>query len=97
LVRIYASSLRGREVVSDKGYTIGFIFDLVINEVNGKIIALICEPAEWEEQPATVQKLPRDKMGNLIVPFSAVKSMGGMVLVSEKLLKIHLMKRGRLK
>ena len=97
MVRVYASSLRGREVVSDKGYTIGFLFDLVINESNGKIIALICEPAEEAEQPVTVQKLPRDKMGNIIVPYSAVKSMGGMILVSEKLLKIHLLKSGRLK
>ena len=88
MARIFASKLRGMNIMTDKGLLVGQIHDMLVDEENGKIQALIVKPESQE----TAQSLPCDESGNILMPFNAVLSIRDYIVVSERLLAVQQLK-----
>ena len=79
-MKVAASRLRDKAVVTDKGHTIGIIYDLIINEENGKILALVVEPEIGKD----ISKFIVDREGMILIPYGAVKSVREIVVIDER-------------
>lgn len=85
---VLASSLRDMKILTDKGLRVGNIFDMDVNEDNGKVEFLVIEPESQE----IAQNLPTDEEGNVLIPFSAVLAVRDYIVVSEKNLAVQQLK-----
>jgi len=88
LAYILASKLRSIPVISDRGLQVGKVIDLSFDETSGKIISLIVKPVSSE----AFTNFPKNEDGTISLPFTAVVSIKDFVVVSEKVIGIHLMK-----
>ncbi len=95
-MKIHSHRLKYKPVISDAGYEIGFLRDLIIDE-NGFVLFYLCESRvkDQSKMPDVVKRLHKDSSGLLMVPASTVKGIGEVIVVRDKLLKIYLMKRKR--
>ncbi len=96
-MEIYAHKLKDKPILSDLGYEIGYIRDLILDERTGKVLFYLCIPPDVElaEMPETVRNLPKDKEGRILVPAHSVKSIGTVVVAQDRLLKLFIMKQSR--
>ena len=79
--RIEGSALIGRIVVSDKGRKLGEVADLIFDTKSGEILHIILKnPTGYVEK----LNLERTKEGYYLVPFSAVRSIGDFIIISEE-------------
>jgi sporulation protein YlmC with PRC-barrel domain len=88
LTQISANRLRGIGIITDKGIHIGQLRDIVIDETNGKILALSIKLSK----EVSLQGLNKDDSGNPMIPFSAVLAMRDYIVVNERALTIQLAK-----
>ncbi|MEA1904609.1 MAG: PRC-barrel domain-containing protein [Candidatus Hadarchaeota archaeon] len=88
MARIFASKLRGMSIMTDKGLLVGQIHDMLVDEGDGRIRALVVKPESQE----TAQNLPCDEGGNILMPFNAVISIRDYIVVSERLLAVQQLK-----
>jgi sporulation protein YlmC with PRC-barrel domain len=88
LGQIFSNRLKGIGILTDKGIQIGQLRDIVIDEGNGKILALSVKLAKG----VTLQGLQKDEGGNPLIPFSAVLAMRDYIVVNERALAIHMSK-----
>ncbi len=95
-MKLPAGKLSMKPVISDKGYSIGYLRDLIIDETSGRILYLLCEPPGESDESYTqsIESIPKTSEGLLLIPASAVKSISGMILIEERVLRIFLMKKG---
>lgn len=78
--KIVASRLRDRMIVTEQGHEIGVLFDIVVDENNGKLTALIAQPAN-----ETIKNLlVTDKDGLCLIPFNAVHALKDFVVIDAK-------------
>jgi len=87
MAKFSVSKFKDMQVVTDMGNFIGYVRDLIIDEVKGDIIAFVCVP-EKKKTSDLVKRLPTDREGNLLVPRSTVKSISTIIVVDEKALRI---------
>ncbi len=79
---VRAKDLIGKVIVSsDTGKKFGIVGDVNFITESGELMNLIIsEPTKQ----ALELKLSEDEKGRLLIPFSAVKSVGDFIVVSEK-------------
>lgn len=87
--RVLASSLRDMKILTDKGLRVGRIFDIIIDENDGKLETLVIEPESQE----VAQNLTTDEEGNVLVPFSSVVAVRDYIVISEKSLAVQQARR----
>lgn len=75
-----AEQLVGKEVVTSDGFDLGKFVDAEVNEVSGKLNALIVEPNVDSE---FVNKL-NAKSGKLTVPYASVMAVNDFIVVDRK-------------
>ena len=88
LAQISGNRLRGIGILTDKGVQIGQLRDFMIDENNGKVLALSVKLAKG----VTLQGLQKDEGGNPLIPFSAVLAMRDYIVVNERALAIQMAK-----
>ena len=86
--QIFSNRLKGIGILTDKGVQIGQLRDIVIDEGNGKVLALSVKLAKG----VTLQGLQKDEGGNPLIPFSAVLAMRDYIVVNERALAIQMAK-----
>ena len=77
---IIARQLGGKPVITAGGEELGRIDDIMIDEQSGKFISIIVEPIS-EELPRI--SYPKDKDGNLVIPYDAVNAISKVVVVKD--------------
>ncbi len=75
-----AEQLVGKEVVTSDGFDLGKFVDAEINEVSGKLSALVIEPNVDSE---FVNKIS-SKSGKLTVPYASVMAVNDFIVVDRK-------------
>ena len=80
MAKIAASRLRDKMVITQQGNEVGLLFDIVIDEKDGKMVALVIEPTTEEMR----ENLMTDKEGLILVPFTALKAVRDFVVVDGK-------------
>jgi len=79
--RVEGSSLLGRLVVSNKGRKLGEVADLIFDTRSGEILHLVLKnPTEY----AFKIGLEKTKDNELLIPFSAVLSIGDFIIIAEE-------------
>ena len=79
--RIRAADIIGKTVVSEEtGRKFGIVANVEFVAESGELLNLI---VEQPTKHLTDLNLKTDESGNILVPFSAVKSVGDYVIVSE--------------
>jgi|OpeIllAssembly_1097287.scaffolds.fasta_scaffold2637823_1 sporulation protein YlmC with PRC-barrel domain len=77
---IIARQLGGKPVITAGGEELGRIDDIMVDEQTGKFISIIVEPIT-DEMPRI--SYPKDKDGNLIIPYDAVNAISKVVVVKD--------------
>ncbi len=77
---VIAEQLIGKEVMTSDGIDLGRFLDAEINEVTGKLTALVVEPNADNE---FVKKLDV-KEGKLKVPYASVMAVNDFIVVDRK-------------
>jgi sporulation protein YlmC with PRC-barrel domain len=80
--RIRAKDVVGKVIVAEEsGRKFGIVGDIAFITESGELMNLIVtEPTK----AATELGLSEDEKGRLLIPFSAVKSVGDFVIIAEK-------------
>jgi sporulation protein YlmC with PRC-barrel domain len=79
--RVEGSSLLGRLVVSNKGRKLGEVSDLIFDTRSGEILHIVLKnPTEY----AFKLGLEKTKDNELLIPFSAVLSIGDFIIIAEE-------------
>ena len=86
--QISGNRLRGLGVLTDKGVQIGQLRDFMIDETNGKVLAICVKLAKG----VSLQGLQKDEGGNPLIPFSAVLAIRDYIVVNERALAIQMAK-----
>ncbi len=80
--RVRSKKLIGKVLISEEsGKKFGVIGDIDYITESGELINLVLSESTPHTQTLNLQQ---DEKGRLLVPFSAVKSVGDFVIVSEK-------------
>jgi len=79
---VKAKELIGKTIVSEEsGRKFGFVGDVNFITESGELMNIvIAEPT----RQASELKLSEDEKGRLLIPFSAVKSVGDFIIIAEK-------------
>ncbi|HDN81166.1 MAG: PRC-barrel domain-containing protein [Methanomicrobia archaeon] len=80
MAKIAASRLRDRRVVTEQGHEIGTLFDIIVDEDTGKIMAFIVDPSTEQIK----EELITDKNGLILVPFGAFYAIKDYLVVDAK-------------
>ena len=77
---IIARQLGGKPVITVSGEELGRVDDIVIDEKTGQFISMLVEPIE-----TTLPRVsyPKDKEGNLIIPYDSVNAVSKVVVVKD--------------
>ncbi len=79
---VKAKDLIGKTIVSEEsGRKFGVVGDVNFITESGELMNIVI--AEPTKQSAEL-KLSEDEKGRLLIPFSAVKSVGDFIIISEK-------------
>jgi sporulation protein YlmC with PRC-barrel domain len=77
---IIARQLGGKPVITVGGEELGRLDDVIIDEATGDFISIIVEPISGA--PPRIS-YPKDKEGNLVIPFDAVNAVSKVVVVKD--------------
>lgn len=77
-MKIMASDLRGKTVMSDEGLMLGRLRNIIINEGTGDLTHVLVEPGE----DVDTRLFKRDKRGYLVFEFGAVRSVRDVIVVN---------------
>ncbi|MEA1925353.1 MAG: hypothetical protein B6U72_06555 [Candidatus Altiarchaeales archaeon ex4484_2] len=75
---IIARQLGGKPVITAGGEELGRLDDVIVDEKTGQFISIIVEPVA-EGMPKV--SYPKDKEGNLIIPYDSVNAVSKVVVV----------------
>lgn len=79
---VKAKELIGKTIVSEEsGRKFGIVGDVNFITESGELMNIVL--AEQTRQSSEL-KLSEDEKGRLLIPFSAVKSVGDFIIISEK-------------
>ena len=76
---IIARQLGGKPVITVSGEELGRLDDIIIDEKTGEFISIVVEPVSSESLPRI--SYPKDKDGNLIIPYDSVNAVSKVVVV----------------
>lgn len=77
----FSKALIGKTVVSKTGKRFGDVGDLIFEVRSGELINIILgNPTTYTEK----LELEKDKVGNILIPFSAVIAIGDFLVVAEE-------------
>ncbi len=79
MVRILASKLRDVELITDTGIRLGWVYDLSFDEETGEILVIVAEP----DEDLDTSEFVTDSEGLLLIPVSAVKSVGEVIIIDS--------------
>jgi len=85
MVKIMASKLRDVELITDTGIRLGYVYDLSFDEETGELLLIVAEPDEDLDTSAFVT----DSEGLLLIPISAVKSIGEVIILDTAKLALR--------
>ncbi len=77
---IIARQLGGKPVITVSGEELGRVDDIIIDEQTGRFISILVEPLS--EVVGRVS-YPKDKSGNLLIPYDAVNAISKVVVVKD--------------
>lgn len=77
-MKLLASDIRGKTVMSDEGLMLGRLRNIVADEKTGDLSQVLIEPSE-DVDPRLFR---RDQRGYLVFPFENVKSVRDVLVVS---------------
>ena len=77
---IIARQLGGKPVITVSGEELGRLDDVIVDESNGSFVSIIVDPIESMLPRISY---PKDKDGNLVVPYDAVNAVGKVVVVKD--------------
>ena len=77
---IIARQLGGKPVITVSGEEIGRLDDVIIDEKTGAFISILVEPLTGDMPRVSY---PKDKDGNLIIPYDAVNAISKVVVVKD--------------
>ncbi|MEA3255116.1 MAG: PRC-barrel domain-containing protein [Candidatus Altiarchaeota archaeon] len=77
---IIARQLGGKPVITVSGEELGRIDDIIIDEQTGKFISIVVEPIS-SNMPRV--SYPKNKDGNLIIPYDSVNAISKVVVVKD--------------
>lgn len=77
---IIARQLGGKPVITVGGEELGRLDDIIIDETTGDFISIVVEPLQ---EAVGRSAYPKDKDGNLIIPFDAVNAVSKVVVVKD--------------
>ena len=89
MAQIFASRLRGMNVLTDRGLQVGRLQDMLVDEESGRIISLVVRPITRE----ALGNISKDSSGNALLPFSSVMAMRDYIVVNERVLVIQQLKK----
>lgn len=77
---IIAKQMGGKPVITVSGEELGRLDDVNIDESTGAFVSIIVDPVE-----STLPRVsyPKDKDGNLVIPYDAVNAVGKVVVVKD--------------
>ncbi len=80
--RVRGKELLGKIVVSEeRGRKFGVVGDITFVTESGELLNIVlAEATRYTEE----LDLPKDEKGRILIPFSAVKSVGDFVIVAER-------------
>ncbi|AEH24737.1 PRC-barrel domain-containing protein [Pyrococcus yayanosii] len=84
MVKIKASKLRDVELITDTGMRLGWVYDLSFDEKTGELLVIVAEP---DEDLDTSQFVTTHE-GLLLIPISAVKSIGEVIIIDSSKLAV---------
>lgn len=79
---VVAKQLAGKKLITNDGEEIGKLVDLNINEVSGKIEALLVEP----NLDNTTARRMKKTDGLIVIPYNAVLASSDHIIVDRKAL-----------
>jgi len=85
MVRIMASKLRDVELITDTGIRLGWVYDLSFDEETGEILVIVAEP----DEDLDTSEFVTDHEGLLLIPMSAVKSLGEVIIIDTAKLALR--------
>lgn len=77
---IIARQLGGKPVITVSGEELGRLDDVIVDESSGSFVSMIVDPIETTLARVTY---PKDKDGNLVIPYDAVNAVGKVVVVKD--------------
>ena len=77
---IIARQLGGKPVITVSGEELGRLDDVIVDESSGSFVSIIVDPIESMLPRISY---PKDKDGNLVVPYDAVNAVGKVVVVKD--------------
>ncbi len=77
---IIARQLGGKPVITVSGEELGRVDDIVVDTQTGQFISILVEPI-METMPRV--SYPKDKEGNLIIPYDSVNAVSKVVVVKD--------------
>lgn len=81
-MRTRGSDLVGKIIVSEEtGRKFGIVGDIKFVSESGELLSIVVKDPTRQ---ASELNLEKDDNGNILVPFSSVKSVGDFVIVSER-------------
>ncbi len=84
MVKIRASKLRDVELITDTGIRLGWVYDLSMDEETGDILVIVAEP----DEDLDTSEFVTDHEGLLLIPVSAVKSIGEVIIIDSNKLAV---------
>lgn len=77
----FSKTLIGKTVVSKTGKRFGEVGDIIFETRSGELINLVlANPTTYTEK----LELEKDKVGKILIPFSAVIAIGDFMVVAEE-------------
>ncbi len=77
-MKVFESELRGKTVMSNEGGYLGILRNISANVATGDLVAIHVEPAEEVD----VKHYQQDTQGRLQFPFTSIKAVRDVVVVS---------------
>jgi sporulation protein YlmC with PRC-barrel domain len=77
-MKIMASDLRGKTVMSDEGLMLGRLRNIIIDEKTGDLTHVLVEPGE----DVDTRLFKRDKRGYLVFGFETVRNVRDVIVVA---------------
>ena len=77
---IIARQMGGKPVITISGEELGRIDDVILDEDTGRFISIIVEPIA---NAVPRVSYPKDKDGNLIIPYDAINAVSKVIVVRD--------------
>lgn len=78
-MKITENELRGKTVMSEEGLYLGILRNSTVDERTGTLVDVLIEPSD-DVDPRLYHL---DKQGNLVFPFTSIKSVKDVVIVGQ--------------